>query len=638
MTTLKEFADKVRETAEIADIIGSYVTLKKSGANYKALCPFHQEKTPSFMVSPAKQIFHCFGCNVGGDVIGFVRQYEKVGFKDALEILARKLGLAVPRFAVSSQDAELDQYKTVLYEIHALAAKFFAAQLKESRGKKAREYLKRRGIGEQIINDFQIGYAPAGWENFLSLARKKGYSEKALADAGLIVRSQREPVRAEDSGVATAEGERGGYYDRFRDRLIFPIFDTLERCVGFGGRVLDDSEPKYINSPETYIYKKGQVLYGLHRAKDGLKQTQSALVLEGYTDVITAHQFGFAHAVATLGTALTEAQAQLLKRYCSKIFFLYDGDEAGQNAMLRGCEVLLKRDFQISVVTLPQGEDPDSFLRANGKEAFATLLDTQEDFLQFFLSAAAAKYDLASVEGKVRTIDLVRPLLKSVGNPIFLQNYVHRLAEFLAIHEHLITVYLKDVGVGTTTSVRNATDKLAQGIQEKRLGQLHSAEKGLLRILVEHTDVRDQLKMPGREPGKARASQPISTDFDPEWIFDQRVKKWVMLLLSGDYVCQTDKPQALLADLLERCEDEGEAAFLREIALWDEAIEDYPSILEEIILRLRLRFEKAKTARLSEEIEQSYTQGNQDQILPLLMSMHSDSQRIVNQLKEQLGL
>ena len=637
MASLKEFADKVRETASIVDIIGSYLTLKKGGANYKALCPFHQEKTPSFMVSPAKQIFHCFGCNVGGDIIGFVRQYEKVGFKDALEILAKKLGLAVPRFAVSSYDAELDQYRTILYEIHTLAAEFFAAQLKESRGRKAREYLKRRGIGDKILHDFQIGYAPAGWENFLRLARQKDYSEKALEDAGLIIRSQREPVHT-DGRMAAAEGEARGYYDRFRDRLIFPIFDALERCVGFGGRVLDDSEPKYINSPETHIYKKGQVLYGLHRAKDALKQTQSALLLEGYTDVITAHQFGFANAVATLGTALTEAQARLLKRYCSEIFFLYDGDEAGQNAMLRGCEVLLKRDFQIWVVTLPQGEDPDSFLRISGKEAFAAQLETKEDFLEFFLSAADAKYDVASVEGKVKAIDLVRPLLKSVGNPIYLQNYVHRLAEFLGIHEHLINMYLKDIGVGATTSVRNAADKLAQGIQEKRVDQLHSAEKGLLRILVEHTDIRDQLKVLGEASAKGDTRQTFCTDFDPEWIFDARVKKWVRLLLSGDYVCQTDSAQALLADLLDRCEDEEEAAFLREVALWDEAIEDYPSILEEIILRLRLRFEKAKTARLSEEIQQSYTQGNQAQILPLLVSMHSDSQRIVKQLKRQLGL
>jgi DNA primase len=636
MTTLREFADKIRDTADIVETIGSYLTLKRSGANYKALCPFHQEKTPSFMVSPGKQIFHCFGCNAGGDVIGFVRQYEKVGFKEALELLARKLGLAVPRFSATSYDAELDQYRTVLYEIHALATSFFEAQLKEPKGKKVREYLKGRAISDQIIRDFHIGYAPPGWENFLALAKKKGYSEKALEDAGLIARSARESDEAE--GHATAgEREARGYYDRFRDRLIFPIFDTLERCIGFGGRVLDDREPKYINSPETLIYKKGQVLYGLHRAKDALKQTQSALLLEGYTDVITAHQFGFPHAVATLGTALTESQARLLKRYCSEIFFLYDGDEAGQNAMLRGCEVLLKHGFQIWVVTLPRGEDPDSFLRREGKEAFGALLDTKEDFLNFFLSMAAAKADIDSVEGKVRTIDFVRPMLKSVGNPIYLQSYAHRLAEFLGIHEHLINVYLKDVGAGATSSASSAADKLAREIEEKGADTLHSAEKGLLRILVEHTDVREQLKAGPPMSARGEAHGAVGVDFDPDWIFDERVRKWVRVLTSEELASPIDSPQALLASLMERCEDEREAAFLREIVLWDETIEDYPGVIAEIVLRLRLRFEKAKTARLAEEIQQSYANGDQDQILPLLISMHSDSQRIVKQLNQRLG-
>jgi DNA primase len=557
MATLKEFSDKIREAANIVDVIGSYVELRKSGSSYKGLCPFHKEKTPSFFVSPTKQIFHCFGCNTGGDVITFVKDYEKIDFKETILLLARKLNIPVPSFRSHSEDASRDAYRNTLLEVHKLATEYFCKQLLEApAGRPAKQYLASRGMNRDVVERFQLGYAPPERDALMRYLMGKGYSTKTLEDAGLVSRM-----------------ESGGYCDRFRGRIIFPILDNVGRCIGFGGRILDAGEPKYLNSPETQLYRKGRVLYGLNLAKEAFREKPFALVLEGYMDVIAAHQFGLGTAIATLGTALTEDQSKLLRKFVREVYFLYDGDEAGQNAMLRGCEVLLKNDLRARVAVLPAGEDPDSFLRKFGKEKLEHLLSQAVDFLDFFLTLAKTKWDLSSVDGKINTINMIKPVLRGVPDRILFQDYQRRLAEALQLQEGLVADYLRDISLYESEAFRKE-------VEDKRFDKIHLAEKGLLKILIDN-------------PG---AKQYLSSDFQVEWIFDQKTRKIIEKAISIE-------TEDCFGTLLSLCEDDEEAAFLRSVALWDVELSDVPCGIQQIIARLKMRFVKFHTYNLTRQIE-----------------------------------
>ena len=358
MAWSREFVDQIRDASDIAGVVGEHLTLKRSGARFKALCPFHKEKTPSFMVNPERQIFKCFGCGMGGDVFRFVMDMEKLTFPEAVEHLAGRAGIAVPTRKWTPQEESV-------FPALEWAAGVYRKNLASPGGEAARRYLEDRGVSSLVQEAYKIGWAPPGWTGLLDQGGKR-YPGELLERAGLV-----------------KTGDRGSRYDRFRGRIMIPIHSALGKTIGFGGRSLGDEEPKYLNSPETEAFNKSKVLYGLSEAREALRQQETALVVEGYMDVLALAQEGFTHAVAACGTAFTEDQAALLRRYVPRVILLYDGDQAGRRAAWKTAGICLSVGLDTRVVTFPEGQDPDSWVRAHGKEALQAKLDSAPNVVQF---------------------------------------------------------------------------------------------------------------------------------------------------------------------------------------------------------------------------------------------------------------
>lgn len=358
--------DEIRSAADIVDVVSGYVQLKKRGKNFIGLCPFHQEKTPSFTVSEDKQIFHCFGCAAGGNVYKFLMDYKNISFVEAVEEVANQVGIKIDyEQNVNEQPNENEEF----YDINVLAARFFSdILLKSSDGEEAREYLKKRNIKPQTQRIFGVGYAPSGWDNFLQHAKENKIDLAKTKQLGLI-----------------DTNDRGEYYDKFRARVMFPIFSPNGRVIAFGGRVMGSLEnvAKYLNSPESQVYSKRRSLYGLYHSKDEIRRLDRAILVEGYMDLISLFQAGVKNVVASSGTSLTEEQVQLLSRFTKNIFVLFDADSAGQKAALRSIEILLKQNFEVKVISLPKGEDPDSYMNKFGKEKFEEELHHSKNFLEY---------------------------------------------------------------------------------------------------------------------------------------------------------------------------------------------------------------------------------------------------------------
>lgn len=436
-----ETVEDIRTQSDIVEVISERIQLKKSGANYKGLCPFHSEKTPSFIVSPGKQIFHCFGCGTGGNVYQFIMQIENIPFPDAVLYLAKRYGINIPeqkgKGITSSQ-------KEILYNVNGLASDFFHKQLLESpQGKTAREYLKKRGIKDDTATVFKIGYASSSWEGIQQFFKKKGISVDTQRLAGLI--------KEKDDGR--------GYIDRFRDRIIFPIADSEGRVVGFGGRILSDAEdrPKYLNSPETPVYKKGDILYGLNLSKDSIRKGKEAFLVEGYFDLITAYQEGIKNIIATSGTALTENHAGLLKRYTDTITLLFDGDEAGKSASMRGGVALLNKGIKIKVIPLPSGKDPDSFIKDKGMEGFLNASKGAKLYMEYIIDKALSESDIKNADGKIRCIKTVLPYLSLIKDSIERSVYLSLLAERTGVSERVIMEEIGSEERGTRGEGRGAS-------------------------------------------------------------------------------------------------------------------------------------------------------------------------------------
>lgn len=400
-------------------MIGRYVQLKKAGANYSGLCPFHDEKTPSFSVSPAKQFYHCFGCQKHGNAIGFLMDYGGLGYVDAIKELAATVGMQVPEWQPrSSEEARRKERETDLAGLMQQAMEFFRAELK--RAPRAIEYLKRRGLAGETAARFGVGYAPDDWQGLKAVF--PDYDNPALVECGLVI-----------------EGE-GKRYDRFRDRIMFPIFNRRDTVVGFGGRVLGEGEPKYLNSPETPLFQKGQEIYGLGHAREAIREAKRALVVEGYMDVIALAQNGVGYAVATLGTATTPVQVTRLLRELrengAELVFCFDGDSAGRKAAWRALEVslaLATDTTSIRFLFLPEGDDPDSFVRAHGKAPFERLVAQSQTLSGFLLGELRAQSDLGTAEGRARFQVTAKPLLERLAAPALRQQLIRAVAELAQI-------------------------------------------------------------------------------------------------------------------------------------------------------------------------------------------------------------
>ncbi len=400
--------EEIRRRADIVEIISPHVRLRKSGRRLSGLCPFHQERSPSFTVDPEKGLWHCFGCKAGGDLFSFVELTEKVTFQEAVELLARRLGLP-PR---TPADAARTRARDRLLSMHEEAAHFFAAGLKRGTGKRALAYLKRRGVSEESIEGFGLGYAPDAWDGLLQALGKRGFAGADLARAGLVL----------------ARND-GGFYDRFRNRLIFPIRDASGRAVAFGGRALaEDQQPKYLNSPETPLFQKGQVLYGFDRARSAIAESGRAIVVEGYLDVIACHEAGFAETVATMGTALTSQHVDVLRRRTERLVLGFDSDSAGLAAALRGRELFARAGLDVRVITMPEGRDPDDVIRDRGAPAFGELVEAALPMIEWELSRVLARADGRGEREMMEAVRDAVSVLARVPGGVEREHYVTWLA------------------------------------------------------------------------------------------------------------------------------------------------------------------------------------------------------------------
>lgn len=423
-----ETVEEVRAASDILNVVGDYVQLKKRGSNYFGLCPFHSENTPSFSVNPELNIYKCFGCGVGGDVFHFVTSIEGVSFPEAVRLLAARAGIEIP---VSEGDKERVGETEAIYEALRFAARFYFDRLTQSRdGRVALRYLRGRGFSKEAIKSFGLGYSPKGWDGLLLAARERHISDDVLELAGLVIPRK----------------DGSGFYDRFRDRIMFPIFSHVGKVVGFGGRILhnDSDQPKYINSPETLVYNKSRVLYGLVQAKRAIRNKEEALLVEGYTDVISLHQAGLHHAVASSGTSLTQEQVRLLSRYAKRIVLLFDADAAGAGAALRGIDIILENGLSAYIVELPRGEDPDSFAHKKQDAVEAYLSEHRRDFVTYIYEGMRGNGETRTPEEQAeRMHDVVRAISR-LPDPLMRETYLRRASDVLSVpdirlHEALET-------------------------------------------------------------------------------------------------------------------------------------------------------------------------------------------------------
>jgi len=424
--------DEIKERLDIVEVIGSYIKLQKTGANYRAVCPFHSEKKPSFFISPARQIWHCFGCQKGGDVFGFVKEIEGVEFGDALRILARKAGVELKR--QTPEMAKMQTERQKLYEICELATKFFEKQLNESKsGEPAKKYLLERGIKEESIKKWRLGYAPDVWQSLSDFLESRNYKKQEIERAGLALTS-----------------EKGSFYDRFRGRIIFPIFDLNSQVVGYGGRVFKEKDKaevaKYVNTPNTLLYDKSRILYGLDKAKVEIRKKDSCVLVEGYTDVIMANQAGTLNVVATSGTALTPFQLKILKRYTENLILGFDMDIAGDSATKRGIDLAQVLGFNIKVLRLPEGKDAAEIIFKNSKE-WEEALSSPKSIMDFYFESAFKGRDEKSPEGKKEISKILLPIIKRIPNKIVQSHWTGELARKLDVKEENIEEEMKKVKI-----------------------------------------------------------------------------------------------------------------------------------------------------------------------------------------------
>jgi DNA primase len=468
MAEAGSFAEKVKQQADIVRVIGEYVRLKKSGQSFTGLCPFHQEKTPSFNVHPVRQIYHCFGCGVGGDVFKFVMEMDKIPFPEAIRTVAEKCGIAIPRPRERSpEERKENQQRSVLVEMHREAAAFFARQLNDSgEGKVASAYLEDRGLNREATTRFGLGYAPSAGDALLRFLKVK-YPEKLLEVSGLFSRDQ-----------------SGRFYDRFRRRIMFPIANESGKIIAFGGRAMGDDMPKYMNSPETPIYSKSNVLYHVDRAKEALRQNDFAVLVEGYMDAIAVARAGITNVVASCGTSLAEPQIKLLGRFTRRVIVNYDPDTAGQAATERSLTLLLEKEFDVRVLALPGRADPDKFLKEQGADAYRKLLAAAPPYLDYLIGRARLM-DRTTANGKVAALNFLMPYVQRLPDRLLRSEWATRIASELRVDEPVLRESLRKAAAERRSEVKPKAELLAPVVKP--------AERQLMKMLIEAEGFREKL-------------------------------------------------------------------------------------------------------------------------------------------------
>jgi DNA primase len=591
----QDIIEEIRRRNDIVEVIGEYLPLKGSGGSYKALCPFHSEKTPSFTVTRPKQIFHCFGCGVGGTIFHFIMKYEHMSFPEAAAYLAQRAGVTLPKNRPSATSSPLEAHKEQLYGMNDLAAKYFHHLLQHSpQGEKARHYLQTRGIDQASIERFHLGYAPAGWDGLIRHGAEHGFPPKMLVEVGL--------VKARDDGR--------GFYDRFRDRLMFPICNIMGRVVALGGRLLENmpEAPKYLNSPETAIYKKGALLYGLHLAKQAIRAEGQVLIVEGYLDLISLVQSGVEHVVATLGTALTRNHVQLLKAYAKEAVLLFDGDTAGRSAALRGKDYFLQDhvryflpsahvsswqgalggDLHAKVVLLPQGHDPDTFVQAEGRQALLARVREAQPFIEFLLDAEADGQDLASVQGKLAYVRKLLPVIVNLGNQVERTEYLSELVKRTGVAPAALAAELHKLKPGAL-----ASGPTAEIHYFPRLGP----ERLLIQLLLLH----------GSWIPYAQAQLPSDRVQEPN----------LRAILQAMYTLAQDTGAIEVAALIERLPDEQQRDLVARLVLEPLGDEGVQRQIDDCLIAIQRRDIEAQLKGLKEEMHAAERQDDMVQLAHL---------------------
>ena len=470
----EDLIEEVRSKNDIVDVISGYIKLQKKGNNYFGLCPFHNEKSPSFSVSRSKQMYHCFGCGVGGNVFTFVMEYENYSFLEALQLLANRVGVELPKMEYSKEQKEIADRKSSILEVNKIAGQYFYMQLKSESGAHAREYLKNRGLDDNLVRSFGLGYSNKYSDDLYRFLKGRGYSEDLIRQSGLINTS-----------------EKNGVYDKFWNRVMFPIMDVNNRIIGFGGRVMGDGKPKYLNSPETLVFDKSRNLYGINRARQSRRPY--FLLCEGYMDVISLHQAGFTNAVASLGTAFTPGHAHLIKRYVSKVYITYDSDEAGTKAALRAMPILRSAGIACEVIRMDPYKDPDEFIKNAGVEAFEKRIEDASNGFMFSIEILSRDYDMNSPEDKTSFFKEVASRLVEFEDELERNNYTEAVANRYKVStESLMKLVAK---VAVLKGMANPVTKPKSLVNEKKKddGMIHS-QKLLLTWLIEETGLYNSIK------------------------------------------------------------------------------------------------------------------------------------------------
>lgn len=588
----EEKVSEIRDRSSILEVVSDYVTLKKTGRNHRGLCPFHSEKTPSFMVNEEKQIFHCFGCGEGGDVFAFLMKAGHYSFPQAVEELAKRYGVRLPARELSaSQKKQMDKRES-LFEINRIASEYFRDLLTRRReGEEGRRYLSQRGISQEVVAEHGLGYSTDRWDGLVEHLREKKASLDLARELGLIFPKKRE-----------------GWYDAFRSRILFPIFDLHQRIVGFGGRIIKEGEPKYLNSPESSIYHKGEVLYGLQVAKRYATEKDCIIVVEGYFDLLTLHQYGWRHSVATLGTALTPQHIRTLKRYTKNLITLFDADQAGVQATLRSLPLFLEEEVAGKTVILPNGEDPDGFLRKGNLEDFTKRVEQAVPLIDFFFQRLMRTYDVKSVDGKVRIAKEGLALLGKIPDRIRRDFYTKALAERLDVKESFLYEMLPSSPKGRP--------KEGEDSKESSLDRTFpKSEEMVVRLMVHHPEVIPTISQEG-----------VLKEFESPIL--QKIAKALEDLYQRKG--RLDLPEALASF------EETLKGRLCEFAFQESGLEggDRGRILQDCMQKIRGKRLKKEKGELLRRIKEAEKQQEERSLVPLLREHQELAKREKNLQKD----
>jgi DNA primase len=548
--------ERIRSASDIVDVIGAYLPLKKAGGNFTALCPFHKEKTPSFNVNPHKQIFHCFGCHKGGDVFTFVKEYENIGFVDAVRRLAEraKIPLEMENNPAAQESRHL---KDQLLEIHEkIAQRWQQCLLNESGGQVARDYLNKRGVSAEAVKLFRIGAAPESWDDTVNWAKSKGYDGALMEKAGLILRK---------------EGSEH-YYDRFRGRLIFPICDEQGRVVGFSGRVLsgDEKVAKYVNSPETLIFTKSKIFYGLDKSKRAILDAGYAIICEGQLDLIACFMAGVQNIVAPQGTAFTEQHARILKRYVNEAVLCFDSDEAGQNAAVRSLDHLLASGLAVRVAIVPAPHDPDSFIKDFGGEKFRELIEKAEGFFDYYLNRLCRQNEVSSDRGRAAISHAMAEAVHKTGSEVLIDTYAQKTALRLGVSTEAVRAEFKKIPTGKPLAMETEEDESFETARVEEVAHPSPTEFHLLKLILLHDDLVSWAAL----------------HLEASWIQHPLARQIVERRLAA----QKNESWRNMAAFLDGCESAEMRSLVTEAATEERLIPNPETQLLDVVLKLRNQF------------------------------------------------